>query len=44
MRSSPPTSAYMKPCVSPVVAVRNTALIGNFATRAATPSHRDPDP
>ena len=38
MRSSlPPTRAFMKPSVSPVASVRSTALIGNLATRTATP-------
>src|SRR5215471_13730460 len=34
MRSSPPISAFMNPCVSRVVCVRNTALVDNRATRA----------
>src|SRR6516225_3754341 len=38
MRSSlAPTRTFIKPCVSSVVAVRRTAFIGSFATRAATP-------
>src|SRR5262249_34228188 len=34
------TSTFMKPAVSPVVWVRNTALIGSFATRTAIPCSR----
>ena len=30
--------AFMKPCVSSVASVRNTALIGSFATRTGIPS------
>ena len=38
MRSlSAATSAFMKPLVSPIVRVRNTALIGSFAIRTAMP-------
>jgi hypothetical protein len=34
MRSLAPISAFMKPCVSSVVAVRNTEFIGSLASRS----------
>src|SRR5215831_14471761 len=37
IRSSSPTRAFMKPCLSSVVCVRSTALIGSLATRTETP-------
>jgi hypothetical protein len=33
MRSSPPTSTFMKPAVSSVASVRSASLIGSRATR-----------
>ncbi len=35
--SPPPTRTFIKPSVSPVVAVRRTAFIGNLATRVSMP-------